>query len=242
MSDTTDSQDLAPLEELINLLPKIEQAKEQARLGTALQKATASAELYNHFPDRLNGLSALLGAIDFEKEELRGELGLTLATIAKVGLTLGGDPTIEQLDAINQAGMVQLPLQIEKIEGRVELLWCRAVHADLGGQAALGEVLSAIPGVEALGRDLQALAARTRALDDAKIAAGQRIAERDALREEASALQERLLEAGIAAPIADFLVSVAANPVRLSDLTDEIYEWIRSHDALSLFSVSAHGA
>ena len=46
MSDTTESQDLAPLEDLINLLPKIEQAKERARLGTALHKATASAELY----------------------------------------------------------------------------------------------------------------------------------------------------------------------------------------------------
>lgn len=242
MSDAVDIQDLAPLAELIDLLPKIGRAKERARLGSALQKATASADLYDSFPDRLNDLATLLSAIDLDKEELRGELVPTLATIMKMGRTLGGEPTIDQLDAINQAEIALLPFQIDKIEARIEVLWRRAVHADLGGQAALGEVLSAIPGVDALGHDLKALALRTRALDDAKIASLQRIAERDALRKEASALQERLLEAGIAAPIADFLVLVAASPVRLSDLTDEIFEWIRSHGALSLFSVSAHGA
>lgn len=239
MADDSGLVDLAPLDELVGILPKIEQAKERARLGTALQKATASAEQYGHFPERLIGLSTLLAAIDLDKEELRGELGLTLTTIAKMGQTLGGNPTIDQLDGINQAGMAQLPLQVDKVAARVEDLWRRAVQTDLGGQAALGEVLSAIPGVEALGRDLKALAVRTRALDDPKMVAEQRVAERDALLLEASALQARLLDAGIAAPIADFLVSVAANPVRLSDLTEEIFEWIRSHDALALFSVSA---
>lgn len=242
MSQPTDISDLAPLEDLIALLPEIERAKERARLGTALQKATTSAELYEHLPDRLDGLGKLLSAIALNKEELRGELTATLVTIAKMGLTLSSEPTIEQLDAINQTEMAQLPFQVEKIEGRVELLWRHAVHADLGGQGVLGEVLSAIPGVDVLGYDLKALAIRIRALEDTAIAADQRVTERDALRKEASALQERLLEAGIAAPIADFLVSVAANPVLLSDLTDEIFDWIRSHNALSLFSVSAHGA
>lgn len=242
MSEDADPQELAPLDALIEILPKIEKAKERARLGTALQKATAAAEQYASVPERLNGLSKLLGAIALDKEDLRAELSLTLNTIAKMGRVLGGEPTIEQLDGINQAGMAQLPLHIDKVATRVEEVWRRDVQQNLGGQAALGEVLSAIPGVEALGSDLSKLATRTRALEDAKTPAEQRIVERDALLVEASALANRLLEAGIAPPIAEFLVAVAANPVRLSDLSEEIFAWIREHDALALFSVSASGA
>jgi hypothetical protein len=155
---------------------------------------------------------------------------------------LAGEPTIEQLDAINQFGLTRLPFEMEKIERGIEGVWRKTVQDALGGQAALGEVLTNIPGVEALGSDLLKLAARAKQLEDKNRAPADRVKERDTLVVEASALNDRLLAVGVAPPIAAFLVAVAARPVRLSDLTDEILGWIRDHDALSLFTVSAHGA
>ncbi|TAX30780.1 MULTISPECIES: hypothetical protein [Rhizobium] len=233
---------LAPLDELIELLPKIEKAKERARLGTALQKATASAARYDHFPVLIEGLVALVDAADVDFEAVRSEIGNSLSEIVKMSRILSGEPTIDQLDAINQIGLTRLPFEVERIENYVEGVWRKAVQDALGGQAALGEVLTNIPGVEALGRDLERLAARAKKLEDASRAPVDRVKERNALVAEASALNDRLLAVGVAPPIANFLVAVAARPVRLSDLTDEILGWIRDHDALALFTVSVHGA
>lgn len=135
--------------------------------------------------------------------------------------------------------MVQLPLQIEKINERIEDLWRLSVRQNLGGHAALGDVLNAIPGVASLGRDLTTLAVRARTLEDVKRRASDRVAQRDALVREVAEVADRLLKAGVAPPVANFLVAIAANPVPLSDLTEEIFAWIRDHDALALFSVSA---
>ncbi|WP_400766991.1 hypothetical protein [Methylosinus sporium] len=233
---------LAPLDELIELLPKIHKAKERARLGTALQKATASAERFDGFPALIEGLVTLVEATDADFEAVRSEIGASLSEILKVSRILSGEPTIDQLDAINQVGLTRLPFEMEKIANRIEGVWRTSVQDALGGQAALGEVLTNIPGVEALGRELLKLAARAKKLDDTSRAAADRVKERDALVAEASALNDRLLAVGVAPPIATFLVAVAARPVRLSDLTDEILGWIRDHDALALFTVSAHGA
>jgi hypothetical protein len=233
---------LAPLDELIELLPKIQKAKERARLGTALQKATASAERFNHFPALLEGLVTLVEATDAEFEAVRSEIGASLSEIVKMSRILSGEPTIDQLDMINQFDLTRLPFDMKEIENRVESTWRKAVQDALGGQAALGEVLTNIPGVEALGRDLLKLAARAKNLEDASRPATDRVKERDALVAEASALNDRLLAFGVAPPIANFLVAVAVRPVRLTDLSDEILGWIRDHDALALFTVSVHGA
>lgn len=233
---------LAPLDELIELLPKIEKAKERARLGTALQKATASAEQFDRYPALIEGLVALVEAAEADFEAVRSEIGASLSEIVKMSRILAGAPTIDQLDSINQVGFTRLPFEMEKIENRVEGVWRKAAQDALGGQAALGEVLTNIPGVEPLGRDLLMLAARAKKLEDASRPATDRVKERDALVAKASALNDRLLGVGVAPPVANFLVAVAAQPVRLSDLTDEILGWIRDHDALALFTVSAHGA
>lgn len=241
MDDAVDTT-LAPLDELIELLPKIDKAKERARLGTALQKATASAEQLVGFPTLLEGLATLVEAAEADLKAVRSEIGASLSEIVKMSRILAGEPTIEQLDAINQISLARLPFEIEKVERAIEGVWRRAAHDALGGQAALGEVLTNIPGVEALGSDLLKLAARAKKLEDSSRPPADRVKERDALVVEASRLNDRLLAVGIAPPIAAFLVAVAARPVRLSDLTDEILAWIRDHDALPLFTVSAHGA
>lgn len=229
---------LAPLDALIDLLPKIEKAKERQRLGTALQKATGSAERYGRYPDLLADLATLVDALDGDFEAVRSDIGSSMVEIVKMGRVLSGEPTIEQLDAINQLGLTRLPLEIDRIADRIEGVWRRAVQDALGGQAALGEVLTNIPGVDALGRELLKLANRAQKLEDRGCPAADRVTERDLLLTEASALNDRLLAVGVAPPIADFLVSVAAKPVRLSDLTDEILGWIRDHNALALFTVS----
>lgn len=233
---------LAPLDELIELLPKIDKAKERARLGSALQKATASAERLDGFPALLEGLTTLVEAANADFETVRSEISASLGEIVKMSRILTGEPTIEQLDAINQIGLTRLPFEMEKIEKGIEGVWRKAAQDALGGQAALGEVLTNIPGVEALGSDLLKLAARAKKLEDARRPPADRVKERDTLVVEASALNDRLLAIGVAPSIAAFLVAVAARPVRLSDLTDEILGWIRDHDALALFTVSAHGA
>lgn len=241
MDDVADTT-LAPLDELIELLPKIDKAKERARLGTALQKATASAERLDGFPALLEGLTTLVEAANADFEAVRSEISASLSEIVKMSRILAGEPTIEQLDAINQIGLTRLPFEMEKIERGIEGVWRKAAQDALGGQAALGEVLTNIPGVEALGSDLLKLAARAKKLEDTSRPPADRVDERDKLVVEASALNDRLLAVGVAPPIAAFLVAVAARPVRLSDLTDEILGWIRDHDALALFTVSAHGA
>lgn len=241
MDDVADTT-LAPLDELIELLPKIDKAKERARLGTALQKATASAERLDSFPALMEGLTTLVEAADADFEAVRSEIGASLSEIVKMSRILAGEPTIEQLDAINQIGLTRLPFEMEKIERVIEGVWRKAAQDALGGQAALGEVLTNIPGTEALGSDLLKLAARAKKLEDTSRPPADRVKERDTLVVEASALNDRLLAVGVAPPIAAFLVAVAARPVRLSDLTDEILGWIRDHDALALFTVSAHGA
>lgn len=231
----------APLDELIELLPKIEKAKERARLGTALQKATLSVDLFNNFPALLEGLAMLVEAADADFEAVQSEIGASLSEIMKICRMVADEPTIEQLEAINQLGLTRLPFEIEKIEKAIEGVWQKAAQDALGGQAALGEVLTKIPGVEALGSDLLKLAAHAKRLADVSRPHGDRVKERDRLVSEASALNDRLLAVGVAHPIAAFLVAVAARPVRLSDLTDEILAWIRDHDALALFTVSARG-
>ena len=241
MTDDTKDTMLAPLDELIAILPKIEQAKERARLGTALQKATISAEQFKWVPSRLEGLSTLLEGIATHKGELRTDIEPALNAIINLARLLTGEASIEVLDDINQRGMARLPLHIDKVEDRIEALWKQSIQQDLGGQAALGKILSAIPGVESLGQDLANLAARTRALEDSKIPANDRVAERNTLMTEASALADRLLKAGIAPPIAEFLVAVTTGPVRLSNLTEDIFAWIRDHEALEQFSVSVQG-
>lgn len=241
MDDSVDTA-LAPLEGLIELLPDINDAKARARLGTALQKATASAEQFKHYPALVEGLVILAKATDADFRPVRSEIDAPLSAIIRMSRILAGEPTIEQLDDVNQKGFTRLELDIEKIESRVEGLWRTAVRDALGGQAALGSVLTKIPGVDALGRDLLKLAARAQTLEDTSRPATKRVTERDALVVEASALSDRLLAVGVAPPIAEFLVAVAAGPVRLSDLTDEILGWIREHDASALFTVSAHGA
>jgi hypothetical protein len=233
---------LAPLDALIDLLPKIEKAKERQRLGSALQKATAAAARYDLYPGLLTDLTMLVDASDGDFEEIRSDIGSTMVEIIKMGRVLAGEPTIEQLDAINQVDLTRLPLEIKRIEDRIEGVWRRTVQDALGGQAALGEVLTNISGVDALGHELLKLASRAQKLEDRGCQAADRVTERNLLLTEASALNDRLLAVGVAPPIADFLVSVAAKPVRLSDLTDEILGWIRDHDALALFTVSARGA
>jgi hypothetical protein len=233
---------LAPLDELIELLPKIDKAKERARLGTALQKATASAETFDHLPALIEGITILVEASGADLETVRSDISASLNDIIKMSGVLSGEPTIDQLDTINQIGFTRLPLEMDKIENCVESVWRTSVQDALGGQAALGEVLTNIPEVEMLGRDLRKLAARAKKLEDASLPAADRVKERNALVVKASALNDRLLAVGVAPPIANFLVAVADQPVRLSDLTDEILCWIRDHDALALFTVSAHGA
>src|SRR3546814_630221 len=197
----SDSADLAPLDDLIALLPKIEKAKERARLGTALQKATATVERLDRLPELMRDLLILVEAADADFEEARSEIGYALSEIIKMGRVLGGEPSIDDLDAINQGGLARLPLEVEKIENRIESVWKKSVQDALGGQAALGEVLNNIPGVEALGRDLLMLAAQARAIQDPATAAAERVKQRDALLEKAAALNDRLLEVGVDPPV-----------------------------------------
>jgi hypothetical protein len=239
MADDREAIELAPLDALIDILPKIELAKQRARLGNALEKATATVQRLARYPEVLTDLGTLASASGSGLESSRSDIEQTLAVIIKMAKVLASQPTIEDLDNVNQVGLTQLPLQMEKIEERIETAWRKTVREAFGGQAALGEVLTNIPGLEALGRELTGLAAWADKLDDKTKPAAWRVAERDSLVAQASALNDRLLGAGIAPPIAAFLVAVAAGPVRLSDLTDDIYAWIRDHDALALFTVSA---
>src|SRR3546814_15584161 len=79
----SDSADLAPLDDLIALLPKIEKAKERARLGTALQKATATVERLDRLPALMRDLLILVEAADADFEEARSEIGYALSAIIK---------------------------------------------------------------------------------------------------------------------------------------------------------------
>jgi hypothetical protein len=241
-ADSIDEATLAPLDELIAILPQIEPAKERAELGDVLQKATRAAERYAEIPERLENLSTLLDAIIANKQQLRLDLGQDLNDVIRMAHILAGEPSKEDLINVNQDAMPKLELRIQNIERQVEGLWRDCVELALGGQAALGLVLSAIPGVKSMGREVTSLAARVASLTDATRPAHDRVTERDELVTKASAMADRLLQAGVAPPIAAFLVAVAANPVQLSDLTEEIFAWIREHEALALFSVSTRRA
>src|SRR3546814_11674305 len=87
----------------------------------------------------MRDLLILVEAADADFEEARSEIGYALSEIIKMGRVLGGEPSIDDLDAINQGGLARLPLEVEKIENRIESVWKRSVQDDLGGQAALGE-------------------------------------------------------------------------------------------------------
>ena len=241
MADSIDTA-LAALDELIELLPNIEKAKGRARLGTALQKATASALQFDEYPGWVEELVVLVEAAKVDTGAVHSEIGTSLLEIIRMSQILAGEPTIDQLDQVNQVGLTKLPFEIDKIKNRIESFWRMAVRDALGGQGTLGEVLIKIPVVEPLGRDLRELALRAKKLEDESRRASDRAEEHDTLLVEASALNGRLLAAGVAPPIAKFLVDVASRPVRLSDVSDEILAWIRDHDALALFSVSANGA
>lgn len=234
--------ELAPLDDLIGLLPQIAGARERARLGTALQKATASAAELDYCPDLLADLALLAAASSRDLAPLRASIGPQLASVLELGRKLSGELTTESLSAAAQTDLPRLEFAVERIRDCVEGLWREATEADLGGQAALGEVLTGIATTETLGRDLVRLGVRVKRLVDRNTPAADRIVERDKLIAQASALDARLHETGVAPPIAHFLLTVAVRPARLSELTDEILAWIRDHDALDRFVVSTRGA
>ena len=242
MEGTTDEATLAPLDELLDALPEILKAKERERLGGALQKATNSAERYNSLPDEFENLIALLDAITFDKAKLLTNVANALNAVRRTARILAGQPSFDDLTNINQHAMPQLPLHVDNIKRQIEDLWRASIEQALGGQAALGQVLEAIAGVESLGRDVTRLASQVGSLTDVTRQARDRVSERDVLVKKASAMDADLLSAGIAPPIADFLVAVAANPVQLSKLSEEILTWLREHDALALFAVSIRPA
>ncbi len=231
---------LAPLDELIEILPKIAAAQQRARLGTALQKATTTVERLDDLPARLAGLDALVSASRSKLGDAT-DVRQILSTIATMARMLAGQPSIEELDHVNQVGLNQLPFHFQRVEEQVEGAWQAAVNEVLGNQGALGHVLLNIPGVESLGRKLIALAARAAALENKLKPAAWRVAELDHLLSERTDIAGRLQDAGIAQNIASFLLAVAAKPVRLSDLTDDILAWLKDHDALEMFDVSARG-
>src|SRR3546814_18941058 len=88
----------------------------------------------------MRDLLILVEAADADFEEARSEIGYALSEIIKMGRVLGGEPSIDDLDAINQGGLASLQLEVEKIENRIESVWQKSVQDDLGGQAALGEI------------------------------------------------------------------------------------------------------
>jgi hypothetical protein len=238
MTRDSDSEKLAPLTELQLILSRIERAKQNNLLGSALFKTTTFANDYRWVPVRLRELSTLLEANTENGEDLCVKLSSTLDAVNKLGENLSGEITIVQLDEANQHQMPQLPLQIEKIVQEIEDSWKRLIQKELGGQAALGEILTSIPGMQNLGDELIKLADRTRLLEVNSKSSDERVTEFRTLVGEASLLNQRLLKAGIKEHIAEKLVKVVANPVPLDEITEEFLQWIRDHDALSLFYVS----
>lgn len=234
----TEQIDLAPLDELIALGPKIEQAQQRARLGSALQKATANVEQWSDLPARLSGLAQLLGASGARAEQL-APVAEPLTGVFAMARVMSAEPTVEDLDRINQVSFTTLPFQVEKIEGAIEGAWRISVADALAGQGALGRVLRRIPGVESLGDELAQLAQGASALIDRNQPVGWRITERDCLANARADLSERLQAAGIATEVAAFLVAVADGPVSLSALSEPVLGWLRDHEALAMFEVSA---
>jgi hypothetical protein len=229
---------LAPLDDLIEILPQIEPAKQRARLGGALQRATATVKQLSRLPDQVTSLAIILAECRSELPD-RTEIERTLSVIVSMARVMAGQPTIEELDNLNQTSLNQLPLHFERVEDKVEAAWRTAVREALGNQGALGAVLTNIPGFQELGRDLTALSERADSLGDKAKSAVWRVAERNRLTTELSAIAGKLEGVGIASNVAKFLVAVAARPVPLSELTDDIYAWIKENNALPLFNVSA---
>lgn len=235
------STSLAPIDDLLALVPAIKAAKDRQRLGNALMKATATATRLADVPTQLEGLAVLLEALETDKTVLKNEISATLGVMAGMARRLAGELSSEDLENINGQGLVQLPLQVEKVERQIELVWRSEINRTLGGQAALGLVLSAISGVQALGKEITGLAARADKLSDSSIAAAKRVAERDALLKEGDALEQKIRSAGIEPAIAKFLVQAATGTVRLSQLDDATFAWIRDNGADDLFQISARG-
>ena len=241
-AESIDEARLAPLEELFALMPQIQPAKERADLGEALRKVTSAAEQFDAIPEKLGNLATLLDVIADHSERLREDIGDELHYVIQMAKLLAGSPSKEDLVKLHQDFLSTLGYRIQTIERPIEARWRDFIERTLGGRRALGEVLSTIPNLQELGRDLMRFAVRVESLKLAKGPPRERAAERDELVAEVSALANRLLTAGVAPPIAQFLVAVAANPVQLSDLTEEVFDWIRTHAALTRFVVSTRKA
>ena len=70
MADGIDEVTLAPLDELIAILPEIQKAKDRDRLGDALQKQPMQPRKASWIPEQLEDLNTLLDVIGADKEKL----------------------------------------------------------------------------------------------------------------------------------------------------------------------------
>lgn len=237
MSENADVLDLAPLDELIALVPKLDLANERRRLGTALQKATANAETWKDLPERLEAWADLAQAGGASAEDFEA-IAPALASIFAMARALGSGLTVEQLDQLNQVAFNQLSFQVDKIEQVVEAVWRRSVEDAIGGQRGLGLVLERIPDVQSLGRELSDLARRGDLLTDRARPAAWRIAERERLAAARAELTGKLEAAGIASEMVTFLLAIADGPVRLGDVSDAVLAWLRAHTAFDMFDLT----
>mgnify|MGYP001810379664 CR=1 FL=1 len=244
---------LAPLDGLIGSLGELNEAVERSRLGAALENATAYANACVACPSAIKDYTLLVETAVEKRDALRAEFLEKLSKIADMGKTLAGNPTVQELEELNQTtlGYLQRDVQTlvafaehealpygETLVARVESAWVDSVQATFGGQGALGGVLAGISGTEEIGKALVNVADRSKALANKSRSAEERVALRAALLEEVDALGVSLKGAGVDSKIADFLVSVAARPMRLSDVSVETLTWIREHNALDKFEIS----
>lgn len=225
------------LELLEELAPRIDSAKKSLAFGAAADRARVPVEQAPRHALLLARLVQCAHDLDgLSDVVLRQRLSTAITKAESVGESLEHAETAADLEAAAADYSVVGNALMQVIE-RLRNHWSQLVAQDFGDLAAVGHLLSKIPGAEAIGRDLVEISAAAQTLADSDPSA-------DKLAEAAPALRLRraqtldAMQAFTGEPEVDaFLEAVTRQEASLDMVTPKVMAWLTYKGALSAFRV-----
>lgn len=225
------------LEDLEALEPRIADAKRSQAFGEAAERARGPVDQAPRHAALLETLVQCAEDLDGLKDPtLRNRLDAAIEKAETIGDLLRTAATADDLEniAIDYPAVSQA---LKQVLERLRHHWSRLVAEDFADLGAVGRLLGAISGAEAIGAELVEVSSAAQRLADSDPSA-------DALAESAPALRlrrRRTLDAMQAftgeAEVDAFLGAVTRQEATLDLVTPKVLAWLTEKHALSAFRV-----
>lgn len=202
--------------------------------GDALQAAIGGAGQYQQAFDGLESLTDALDLVDVEPDALRA----MAKRLYRAGKHLEKIDSPEAIRLWTHHLCPEAVSEVGRLETTLHKAWKKRLDVMFGPHAALGDVLRRFERTRDLGRRMFETAGAARGLASAwppNAKTRRTLAQYCGDRETQNA---ELASAGAAHGVARFLLAVTSGEATLTDLTTEVWEWLREQRALDLFQLS----